>query len=85
MAEKLTKADALELMRQAVKATEGGGHSIHFGDPPRYRYDPNTGEPYLTDPTPARLECSPAKMRAIWSLWEKLPQIVAALENTDDR
>lgn len=85
MAEKLTKAEAIELMRKAIKDAEGSGHSLNFGKPPRIRYDSDTGEQYLTSHTPAHLECSDAKMRAIWSVWEKLPQIVAALEPRHDR
>jgi hypothetical protein len=80
MAEKMTKADALELMRKAIKEAEGSGHSLQFGKPPRIKFDSDTGEQYLSSTTPAQLECSDAKMRAIWSVWEKLPQIVRALD-----
>jgi hypothetical protein len=76
----MTKGEALKLMRKAINDAEGCGHVLRFSEPPRVRFNPETGERYLTEPTLARLECSEAKMRAIWSVWEKLPQIIGAME-----
>lgn len=76
----MTRSEALKLMRKAINDSEGSGHVLRFGHPPRVRFDPETGERYLTEPTLAYLECRDAKMRAIWSVWEKLPQIIAAME-----
>lgn len=76
----LTDAQALKLLRDAVKAADGYGHSLEYGKGYRQRYDPETGEPYAVDDNQAYLRCHNRKMRAIWDVWEALPKIITALE-----
>jgi hypothetical protein len=76
----LTKAQALKMLRDAVKAAEGCGHSLEYGKGYRRRYDSETGEPYEVDDSQAILRCHNRKMRAIWDVWEAPPKIIVALE-----
>jgi len=84
MSGNLTKSQALKLLRGAIKQADGYGHSLEFGRGLRHRFDPETGEPVVISDDQAFLRCHNSKMRAIWDVWEKLPQIVAALSALED-
>jgi hypothetical protein len=84
MGKKLTRSQLVKLLADALRQAEGCGHSLHFGDPPRQRYCPDTGRPYFTEPTLARLECPASKMQAIWSVWEQAEMLLIELSTTPD-
>lgn len=77
---KLNREQIIKTLSDALKLSHGSGHHLQYGKPPRRRFDPDTGQEYWTDTTPALLECSDAKMRAIWSVWEQVEPILFELE-----